>query len=59
MEDKQILQFAIDVEESDDTTEDALRALLELAGMNVLGVCWKARWKSYRDYENGVCYSCD
>ena len=57
--DKQILQFAIDVEESNETTEAAIRELLELAGIDVVGISWRARWKSYEDYENGVCYSWD
>ena len=55
LKEKQILQFSIDVEESDETTEAAIRELLELAGISVVGVSWRARWKSYKDYENGVC----
>ena len=53
-----IIQFAVDVKD-DSITEEKIEHILESAGIEVLGISFKARWRE-EDYWN--CkppFSCD
>ena len=41
---KRVLQFAVDIEDDGMMTEELFQEAIERAGLNVLGVAWKATW---------------
>ena len=55
---KDIIQFAIDIEDNN-ITEEKIKEILECAGVEVLGASWKARWKEEDYWEGKLPYSCD
>lgn len=48
-----VMQYSIDVEDTDEDMETKIKEALEKAGVNVLGICWKARWTG-DGYEHGA-----
>ena len=49
---KDIIQYAIDVEDTEDDMENKIMDALDKAGINVIGIDWRARWKG-ENYSNG------
>ena len=51
-EERDVLQFSIDVDDGEYVTADEIQRVLEEAGFYVRGVSWKARW-TLNAYDNG------